>query len=248
MEAWKDILRHEGKYQINRSGTVRSLDRYVAGKLGSKRFQKGVTLRPYIDKHGYIRVVLYNEDNKAKHLLLHRVIAENYLVKKEGKDVVNHIDGNKTNNSVENLEWVTTRENVIHAVRNDLIKRNILKSFEVEEVVEGISDGFTTKEIANYYDVKPHYIRGIALGRKHSSITGISEKIKMPHFEKNREGFRGEHTHNALLTDEEVREVRRLAKNHWSQRKIGVKFNISKSSIADIVNNKTYKYITQENP
>lgn len=74
------------------------------------------------DKQGYERVRLYIAGLKAKTIKVHRLVAETYIDNPENKKDVNHIDGNKANNNVNNLEWCTRSENVIHAFRMGLSK------------------------------------------------------------------------------------------------------------------------------
>lgn len=78
----------------------------------SKRFIKG-----QINFEGYVRIGLYKDGNEKK-LLVHRIIAETFILNPENKAQVNHKDMNKSNNSVENLEWITNRENKIHSLNN----------------------------------------------------------------------------------------------------------------------------------
>ena len=121
MEVWKDINGYEGLYQISNYGNVRSLDRYVNGNNGSKALKKGIVLKKQITNKGYYDVGLY-KNGKAKYLLVHRLVAEHFIPNPENKRTVNHKDGNKLNNHVSNLEWVTHSENQIHAFNNGLQK------------------------------------------------------------------------------------------------------------------------------
>lgn len=98
---------YKGKYQVTSWGNVYNVDR-----------QKYV--RPEVHHKGYLRVDLFDEYGKRKHHKVHRLVAKAFIKNPDGKPQVNHKDGNKQNNSVTNLEWVTNRENVDH--RKSLIK------------------------------------------------------------------------------------------------------------------------------
>lgn len=71
-------------------------------------------LKPEETKKGYLRVDLYDEKGKRKHFKVHRLVAQAFIENPDGKPQVNHKDGNKHNNSVTNLEWVTDAENKDH--------------------------------------------------------------------------------------------------------------------------------------
>ena len=79
----------------------------------------GKIKKPYLGKTGYYSVELY-ANGYSKKLYLHRILAEHFIDNNESKRTVNHIDGNKLNNSISNLEWATDSENVKHAHDNGL--------------------------------------------------------------------------------------------------------------------------------
>lgn len=105
-EVWKDIKDYEGYYQVSNLGRVRSMDRWVANKGGSKKFLKGKMMKPYMGGFGYFLVGLCKE-KKLKQFLIHRLVAEAFIPNPRNYDVVNHKDEDKTNNHVDNLEWCT---------------------------------------------------------------------------------------------------------------------------------------------
>ena len=111
-EIWKDIKGYEGLYQISNLGNVKSLERYkqnhgvtqlVGEKIKSTRLLSS----------GYLVTDLY-KDNKSKTAKIHRLVAETFIPNPNSKETVNHIDGNKLNNRVDNLEWATHREQNDH--------------------------------------------------------------------------------------------------------------------------------------
>ena len=108
-EIWKDIPGYEGLYQISNKGKIKGLYRY--NKI----------LKTHCNKHnGYVYALLCN-NKKEKCYRVHRLVAQTFLENKENKPYVNHKDGNKQNNCVENLEWCTAKENTEHAFKNGLI-------------------------------------------------------------------------------------------------------------------------------
>ena len=110
MEEWKDVVGYEGYYQVSSHGRVRSLDHKAINRYGG--MIKGRILKPYICA-GYQAVGLH-ANNVREHKLIHRLVAEAFVLNQDDKPVVNHIDENKFNNFVNNLEWVTCRENINH--------------------------------------------------------------------------------------------------------------------------------------
>lgn len=111
MEIWKDVVGYEGLYQVSNKGSVRSVDRYVPHKTFGKKFCKGVVMNPRITQDGYLCVNLCKE-NKYKTFGIQRLVAMAFLSNLDITDLqVNHKDENKKNNCVENLEWVTRKEN-----------------------------------------------------------------------------------------------------------------------------------------
>jgi len=109
-EVWKDVVGYEGLYRISNQGTVCRL--YKNGKVNF--------MTPRI-LNGYWRVKLCN-GNTQKEYFLHRLIAQAFIPNPENKPEINHINGIKTDNRIENLEWVTRSENAIHATKTGLLK------------------------------------------------------------------------------------------------------------------------------
>ena len=113
-EVWKDIEGYDGLYQISSIGNVRSLNyNHIEGRVKN--------LRLVYDKNKYLIVCLSNK-NRHKNYKVHRLVAEAFMPNPENNPEVNHKDGNKQNNTVGNLEWVTSKENQIHAYKTGLQK------------------------------------------------------------------------------------------------------------------------------
>ena len=116
-EIWKDIEGYEGFYQVSNHGRVKSLDRYVKHSTNHVRFCKGKELYISGGKSSYPSVVLYKHGTKPKQFQVHRLVAQAFVPNLENKPAVNHIDGDKSNNIADNLEWVTYSENTNHAIQ-----------------------------------------------------------------------------------------------------------------------------------
>lgn len=117
-EIWHDIFGYEGLYQVSNFGRIKSVDRIIknSGTKNGEYHVKGKikNVSEYKSRGGYCGVTLY-KNNVGKSYRVHRLVAQAFIPNPENKPEVNHKDGNKKNNCVDNLEWVTGKENTIHA-------------------------------------------------------------------------------------------------------------------------------------
>ena len=113
-EEWRPIPGYEGLYEVSNTGLIRSVERIITYVDGRKHRYESVVKKPYIAHNGYYNVGL---DSKGKHLTIHRCVATAFIDNPNGLKVVNHKDGNKLNNNVDNLEWTTSSENNKHAFK-----------------------------------------------------------------------------------------------------------------------------------
>lgn len=107
MEEWRDIVGYEGLYQVSNCGRVKALNRIDS----NNRKHKERVLKQPKTPSGYSHVHL-SKENKSRWVLVHRIVAEAYIDKPDGCNVVNHIDNNPSNNHVNNLEWTTFKGNM----------------------------------------------------------------------------------------------------------------------------------------
>lgn len=131
-EEWKPIKNYENEYEISNFGRVRSFDRYIrsANSKTGLQFKKGQILKQKLNKaNGYKMITLW-KNNKQRGYNIHRLVAEHFLPMENGKNTVNHINGDKTDNRVDNLEWVSYGDNLSHSYKHlerPINKRSLYK-------------------------------------------------------------------------------------------------------------------------
>lgn len=118
---WKSVPNYEGYYEISNDGLLRSVNRLSVNSLGYCRHLRGRLMAPSKGRCGYIKYSLA-KDGKSETINAHQLVAMAFLghCRNTSKLTINHIDGNKKNNCVDNLEIVTMTENRQHAIRNGL--------------------------------------------------------------------------------------------------------------------------------
>lgn len=114
-EIWKDVVGYEGTYQISNTGRLKSLTRAIP-RQGRTFTKQGIFYKPCPDKDGYLNSQL-SLNGSYKRLSIHRIVALAFLPNPENKPFINHINCIVSDNRVENLEWVTPKENTAHAIK-----------------------------------------------------------------------------------------------------------------------------------
>lgn len=123
VERWAFVPDTEGRYRVSDAGRVASFY-HRGGAREQPLFLKAAPNNP-----GYPRVTLQNPNGCQFYRRVHRLVAMAFLPPVEGKPFVNHIDGDKTNNSVSNLEWTTNVDNIAHAIRTGLVDNRGERSY-----------------------------------------------------------------------------------------------------------------------
>ena len=118
-EIWKSVEGYENSYQVSNFGRVRTLDRFVDTAKGSRKIS-GQIIKEFNNIRGYPFVSLWSH-SKSMPALIHRLVAQAFISNPDKKPQVNHKNGVKTDNRVENLEWCTSSENKIHGYRMGLL-------------------------------------------------------------------------------------------------------------------------------
>lgn len=143
IETWKPILGYEDYFEISSSGIVR-------------RLSNNKILKPHKTYKGYLRIALC-VNKVSKKYTIHRLVALTFIDNPENKEFVNHIDGNKLNNNVNNLEWSTRNENEIHAFINGLKHHKAVIQYDIHG-----------NKIAEFESIK---LAAKHVGISHSSIS-----------------------------------------------------------------------------
>lgn len=142
MEVWKPVSGYENLYEVSNKGRVRGILR-------------GTMLKPFVSKFGY-EIVSLSKDGKAKKFQVHRLVATEFVSNPDELPVVDHIDGDKRNNSSDNLEWCTAQENTRRAFDNGLCEsckraslktaHEVLKQYGLNSSIPIVSQNIKTGE------------------------------------------------------------------------------------------------------
>lgn len=166
---------------------IENTDDYYVKRDGTVVGARGLPLTPVLTSSGYHQVTT-KEGGEWKSRVVHRLVAEAFIPNPENKPEVNHINGIKTDNRVENLEWVTSKENQIHA--NSVLGRQVgekhprskLTDEQVHEICRRLEEGERNYTIARDFGVDETTIVNI---RKGKNWTHISKQYNMPYTSRN---------------------------------------------------------------
>ena len=165
-EIWLPIEGYENLYEVSNLGRVRRLESFVTGKNGVKQKFPGKILKPGTAR-GYLFVNL-SKNGIQRPFYIHRLVSAAFLPDSDKKFQVNHRDENKQNNSVENLEWCSAKENLNYGTRNKRISEKRSKPVlcvELNQIFSSLTDA------AKHFKVTPtnlHY----ALTGRHKTACG----------------------------------------------------------------------------
>lgn len=160
---WIDIIGYKGLYQINQNAQIKSVARVVAHKLKGKKSIPERILRPGLTSAGYLSVALLKE-NKPTTYLIHRLLATHFIPNPLNYNLVNHKDGNKTNNLLDNLEWCSASQNAIHAVEYLKSIKTTLSTEQVKQIKILLSLNVPSEHIYKLLNIKPHIVYNIKYG------------------------------------------------------------------------------------
>lgn len=223
-ELWSNIKDYPG-YWVNKKGEIlgKQLNIYKQAK----------------NRKGYPIVSMYHKGSDGEYKLktkaVHRIVAETFIYNDnpEIKNQVNHIDGDKENNTIENLEWCTNKENRKHAIDNGLVadrkgeKQNI-SILKNEQVIDIYTSDKSRLYIAKKYNVSKHTISNI---RGDYTWTHITKDL-----------IKGNYKNDKFLSEENVKEI---FISTLSNKEISEKYNTDKTIVSNIKNGKSYRNITK---
>lgn len=169
-EIWKDIIGHEGRYQISNLGNVKSLPKSWYTGIAN------ITMREIILKHnickGYPEVQLMKDNNRV-HFKIHVLIGNHFIEKIENKNYLNHKNGNKLDYSIQNLEWCTLKENSIHAFETGLNNNHgennnfaTLTLQDVTNIIKMKGCGSSQKAIAKLFNINQSTVCRLWSGKR----------------------------------------------------------------------------------
>lgn len=150
-EVWKDIPDYEELYQISNFGRVKNFKR-----------NKLITIN---NKQSYLKVILW-KNNKMKNMLIHRILAIVFIKNPNNYPCINHKDGNKLNNSLNNLEWVTHSMNNKHAYDTGLkVKEGVFNEKDLINIKYMVNSGISQRKIANKLNVDRSTVQRVISGK-----------------------------------------------------------------------------------
>lgn len=224
-EVFKDVKGYEGCYMVSNYGNLISLHSGKPRELKSGKIHTG-----------YISVKL-QKDNKKFRTDIHRLVAQAFIDTDDFNKQVNHKDGNKENNHVSNLEWVSCKENINHSLKNK-IKKTKISPEKVEELCKFLS----TKECSNYTydDISKKFNLDV------KDLMPIVNRKRWTNISENYPNFYKIKIKTRKISDEEFTEICEYIKNNPNKTNLELsrKLNINRSYIRDIKKCKYRKNIT----
>jgi predicted RNA binding protein YcfA (HicA-like mRNA interferase family) len=180
-EEWRNVPEFDG-YEVSNLGKVRGKDRLRKGKNGLCSL-KGQELKQVLNKKGYPEVRFRKQGTHTR--LVHKLVASVFMIKPDNCTQINHVNGIKIDNRLENLQWVTQSENQLHAYRLGLQPsrsgegngRSIITDRTVTILKELYNSGKSTKEVSEIINVNLSIVRSIIYGRSwKSNVTSIVKR------------------------------------------------------------------------
>lgn len=163
VELWKEIPEYIG-IKVSSIGRI--------WKAANKRRRERILSEFPKDRDGYCRCSVQKLDGTWTSQPVHRLVAKAFLPIEKGREFINHKDGNRTNNSVENLEWVTPRENVIHSFKygarkecKSIPRKTILTDYQISQI-DKLRELYTVNQLAKLFNIEYQSLKNIIHKKK----------------------------------------------------------------------------------
>lgn len=174
---WKDISGYDGYYEVSSTGKVRSKDRIILDKNSKSVYIKGRLMKQSKNTQGYL-VVNLRKNHTSNVALIHRLVANAFIDNPDSLPTINHKDGDKLNNRIENLEWVTYTDNNIHALKLGLRNPRGCKVVQFDDRGNVVSIFKSVSEASRETGIGRGVISHCINGRTHSAGRYIWTKIE----------------------------------------------------------------------
>lgn len=223
-ETWKQVVGFEGCYEISSFGRVKSVSRIRKSARGGVAPIRERLLKLKINKAGY-PVVHLKRDDKNRWVAAHRLVAEAFIPNPENKPTVNHIDANKLNSNIRNLEWSTRSEQMVHAVKYNLLEvrgsPKYTKEMKREMHDYFVQSGCSIAQLAEKFGVSERTANRVSKGVKPRPTTRILKD--------------GTRIVEDILSKEDVEKIKQLRSEGATLSSIAKQFNRGISQIHRIV-------------
>jgi len=168
---WKSVSGYEDLYRISNTGVLLSVKKV---KNRGREYCQYTKKSKYTDGHGYIIYTL-SKNGRSKKISAHRLVAINFLKNSENKAQVNHINGLKYDNRLVNLEWVTPKENCLHAVATGLTSerdsaRRVICGKKYKQIIFWSMKGFNYKQISHALNIGETTTRDVLNKKRYISM------------------------------------------------------------------------------
>lgn len=175
-EIWLPVVRYEGYYAVSNQGRIKAVGAFIKhdGNFNGGYYKKVKIREHRIDRYGYCLIKLCR-DGKCKTLKVHRLVAAAFIANPNKYPQVDHVDGNKQNNNVENLNWVSAAENMKRAWNTGLKNNHYLRGegsphakITKDKVLElrlQYAAGYSRVELANLYKISSSMVRDIVTNK-----------------------------------------------------------------------------------
>lgn len=241
-------IKNYSNYSVDENGNIYSNVRKYVDKnnIPGKKYRI-IKLKNSPMKNGYQRVTLYDDLGNKKTRLVHRIVAETFLTNKDNKPCINHKDGNKSNNEIFNLEWVTHKENRKHALLTGLAKGmngdshplHKIVSSDVKNIIKMIINGIDNETIAKKYKLNSKYISLI----RHKKRWKYTINKHFPNYKpinSNKDVIIKDHTKSSIPLLEQIKIISSLLSK--TNKELSEEYNIDASVFSRVRSRKAWKY------